>query len=245
MPHNAWQTELDDAVDRLFDRMVEVRRRLHSQPEPSGDERKTSLYLYQLLGDEGFDVRMGPEGCGVIADLPRAADCGGPLVALRADIDALHIHEKNDVEYASRFPGVMHACGHDAHTAIALGAILSLKRLSDGALPRPLPLRGIFQPAEETCLGAKSMVEVGAVDGVGAVFAVHVDPGRKLGRIGVRAGVMTANCDEMQVSIVGRGGHAARPHEAIDPIAAAAQLINALYLFIPFPGRPTARMWWW
>lgn len=232
---DSWQHDLDRQVDGRYDRMVEIRRRLHMYPEASGDEQQTSLYLYQLLGDEGFDVRMGPDGHGVLADSPTAADQAvRGTIALRADIDALHIHDAKDVEYRSQHDGVMHACGHDAHTAIVLGALCTLNDLRDaGRLPWDVCLRGIFQPAEETCVGAMEMIRVGALDGVDAILATHMDPARRLGRIGIRAGAFTANSDEVRVNIVGRGGHAARPHEASDPIAAAAQLINSLYLFIP------------
>lgn len=235
MSSSNWQNELDAAIDRRFDRMVEIRRHMHAHPEVSGHERETSLYLYQLLGDEGLTVRMGPEGHGVVADLPiDEGEEAEAKIALRADIDALRIHDDKSVEYRSRNEGVMHACGHDAHSATVFGAITSLGELREAnRLPWEVPLRGIFQPAEETTQGAKQMIEIGALDGVEAILALHVDPSRQAGGIGLRDGVMTANCDDMQVDIFGRGGHAARPHEANDPIAAAAQLINALYLFIP------------
>jgi len=155
-------------------------------------------------------------------------------VALRADIDALRIHDAKQVEYRSQNTGVMHACGHDAHTAAMFGALTAVKRVSErGEIPWSVSVRGIFQPAEETCAGAKQMIEVGALDDVSSVIALHVDPTRQVGRIGIRDGILTANCDEMHIHITGRGGHAARPHEANDPIAAAAQLVNALYLYIP------------
>lgn len=227
--------QLDCLIERRFERMVALRRHLHMNPELSGRERETSLHLYQLLGDEGFEVSMGHEGCGVVADLSPAG-CGGSqrLIALRADIDALRIHDAKAVPYRSRCPGVMHACGHDVHTASVFGALGALKDLGrEGLLPPGLCIRGIFQPAEETCEGATRMIGVGAIDAVDAILAIHVDPSRPVGCIGFRVGVLTANCDEMQIIITGRGGHAARPHEASDPIAASAQLINALYHFIP------------
>jgi len=230
-----WREQLDRAIENRFGQMVSVRRRLHARPEPSGREYQTSLYLYQMLSDEGFEVWMGPEGRGVIADPAVTAD-GNPagMIALRADIDALQIQDLKECEYRSRNPGVMHACGHDAHTAAVFGAITALSdEQAAGSLPWPVRLRGIFQPSEETSVGAREMIQAGALQDVQAILAIHVDPTRPVGRVGLRVGVLTASCVAMRVRIVGRGGHTARPHEASDPIAAAAQLINSLYLFIP------------
>lgn len=227
-----WRESLDRTVDEQFDALVQLRRHLHAHPEPSGEERDTTLHLYQLLGDLGFTLQMGPEGCGLIADARGSAD--GKAVALRADIDALRIHDAKQVDYRSQNDGVMHACGHDAHATTIFGALTAIKQLADKAeLPWSVPLRGIFQPAEETCAGAEQMIDAGALENVSSVVAIHVDPQRLVGRIGLCSGVFTANCDEMHVRIKGLGGHAARPHEANDPIAAAAQLVNALYLYIP------------
>ncbi|MBC8356919.1 MAG: amidohydrolase [Planctomycetes bacterium] len=227
-----WRESLDRAIDERFSQLVEIRRHLHTHPELSGQERDTSLYLYQLLGDLGFAVQMGPEGCGLIAD--NDSDSAKSRVALRADIDALHIQDAKQVDYCSQAEGVMHACGHDAHTATVFGAIAALKALQESNdLPWDVSFRGIFQPAEETCAGATAMINAGALEHITSIIAVHMDPTRQVGHVGFRAGVLTANCDEMEITIDGRGGHAARPHEASDPIAAAAQLVNALYLFIP------------
>lgn len=230
-----WAGELDRLLDARFPRMVELRRQLHAHPEVSGQEFQTSLLLYQQLGDWGFQVRLGPEGRGVIADLGVASRDSPPaMFALRADIDALRIHDEKSVAYRSQVEGTMHACGHDGHTAIVAGALAAIADLwQQGALPFTPSLRGIFQPAEETCEGALQMIEAGALEGVGAILATHLDPTRAVGRIGIRGGVFTANCDQMKIAIHGRGGHAARPHEARDPITAAAQLINWLYLQIP------------
>ena len=230
-----WEQEIDRAIDERFDSMRSLRQHMHRFPEVSGQERETSLYLYQMLGDAGFDVRMGPDGRGVIADTavgenPDAID----LLALRADIDALRIHDEKVVPYRSQVDGVMHACGHDCHSAIAVTTLTALWQLhQQQMLPWPIRLRGIFQPSEETAEGAREMIGVGAIEDVSAVLALHVDPTRKLGTIGLRSGALTAASDEIEFHILGRGGHAARPHEASDPIAAAAQLVNALYLFIP------------
>jgi amidohydrolase len=155
-------------------------------------------------------------------------------MAVRADIDALRIQDQKTTAYRSTVPEVMHACGHDAHTATAFGALTALNRLEcDHALPWPVTWRGIFQPAEETSQGARAMIAAGALKDVAAIISLHVDPSRPAGTIGVRPGVFTASCDEIRVTVQGRGGHAARPHESNDPIAAAAQLISTLYQFVP------------
>ena len=231
----AWFNTIQTAVDNRFDDMVSVRRHLHAHPELSGHEHDTSLFLYRKLTESSFGVRIGPESRGVIVDHCDPRDKNPTaLLALRADIDALRIQDQKTVEYCSQNPGVMHACGHDAHTAICLGTLLAIQDLAcDDALPWPVHLRGIFQPAEETCAGAKEMIAAGAIESVDAILSLHVDPTRRVGRVGIREGVLTANCDAMSIRITGRGGHAARPHEASDPIAAGAQLINSLYMFVP------------
>ena len=232
-PDDVRLLELDRLLNDLFPRMVALRRRLHAHPEPSGEERETSLRIYQLLQEAGYRVRMGPDGCGVLADEPELDGSVGRL-ALRADLDALRIHDEKTCDYRSRRAGVMHACGHDSHTATLFGALAALRQLYDrGVLEQPAPVRGLFQPAEETCVGASAMIEVGAMDGVQAILAAHMDPSRPVGAIGLREGVLTANCDEVRFRVEGRGGHAARPHEASDPIAAAANLIHALYQYLP------------
>jgi len=227
-----WKTELDQAVDRHFEDMVKVRRQLHSHPEPSGEEHETTLFLYQFFGDRDCRVEMGPEGRGTIVD--RSGNGKAPRVAMRADIDALRIQDRKQVPYCSKRPGIMHACGHDAHTATVVGAVLCLQDLeARGALPCEVSWRAVFQPSEETATGANEMIQAGALTDVKAIFATHVDPSRLIGHIGMRSGVLTANCDDMEIVVRGRGGHAARPHEANDPIATAAQLISTLYLFVP------------
>lgn len=228
----AWQAKLDAAVDQGVERMVALRRHLHMHPEPSGEELQTSLHLYQLFADEGLRVKMGPEGCGVIVD-GRQRD-GDRCIAVRGDCDALRIQDEKRVDYHSRVPQVMHACGHDVHTASVFGAISAIDVLDrSGELPWPVKWRAIFQPSEETGDGAESMIDTGALQGVDAIVALHVDPTRQAGTVGVRPGVFTASCDMLRVTIHGRGGHAARPHESVDPIAAAAQLISTLYQFVP------------
>ena len=227
-----WQQQLDATIDRSVGEMVGLRRHLHRHPEPSGEELQTSLHLYQLFSAAGLPVRMGPEGCGVVVD--SRSQGSQQRIAVRADCDALRIQDEKPAEYHSRVPQVMHACGHDVHTATVYGAISALDQLERaGELPWPVTWRGIFQHAEETSDGAASMIRAGALKDVDAIVALHVDPTRPAGTIGVRPGVFTASCDRMRVTVRGCGGHAARPHESVDPIAAAAQLISTLYQFIP------------
>lgn len=232
--HNGWAKQLDKYIDAQFERMVQVRRHLHAYPELSGQEVQTTRYLGDHLSESKLSVQPAPNGCGLIVDFDHGADTTGRRIAIRADIDALAIQDAKSVDYRSRVAGVMHACGHDAHTATVYGTTLGLLAASEaGVLPWPVRYRAIFQPAEETNLGALQMVEAGALKGVQALLAVHMDPSRQVGSIGVRPGALTADCDEMIIDIHGRGGHASRPHESRDPIAAAAQLINAIYLFVP------------
>lgn len=229
-----WRSHLEKAISRQIPQIIALRRHMHRNPEPSGEEHRTSMHLYQLLDGLGYRVRLGPEGCGVLADVKGEPDRAETLLAIRADIDALRIQDEKTVDYRSARQGVMHACGHDAHSAIAIGAFAAIAELDDeGVLPFRPRIRGVFQPAEETCEGAKLMISAGALDQVEAIIALHMDPTRRVGRIGLRSGVLTANCDEMIITVHGRGGHAARPHETRDPISAAAQLLNWLYLQIP------------
>ncbi|MEM9185034.1 MAG: amidohydrolase [Planctomycetota bacterium] len=228
----SFRQRIDQVVDEHFDQLVALRRHLHAHPEPSGEELQTSLHLYQLIGDRGLPVRMGPEGRGLLVD--SRDQSAGKRIGIRGDIDALRIHDGKSVGYGSTREGVMHACGHDAHTACTVGAVLALDTLAEeGALPRPVTWRGVLQPAEETATGAAEMVEAGAVDGVASIFALHVDPRLATGAIGVRPGVLTAYAEMMRIDVRGSGGHAARPHESQDPIAAAAQLISTIYQFVP------------
>lgn len=228
-----WKTRLDAALAARTDDMVALRRHLHMNPEPSGEEDATSLHLYQELSGLGMDVKLGPEGKGVLVDSTGdAAD--RPRIAARADIDALRIQDQKDVPYRSHKPGLMHACGHDAHTAMLFTAVACLHELAQRReLPWPVRWRGIFQPSEETASGAVQMIAAGAMEDVDAVLGLHVDPTRQTGQIGLRVGTMTAACDAIRLEVRGRGGHAARPHESNDPIAAAAQLVSTLYQFVP------------
>jgi amidohydrolase len=219
---------IETTLTKLAPEISRVRRHLHRNPELSGEEVATTRFLAQCLSDEGIPHRIAQDGKGIItetfADIPNA-----PTIALRADIDALPIQEQNDVDYRSARPGVMHACGHDAHTAILLGTTIALHQT--GHLP--VAWKSIFQPSEETGHGALGLVKQGAVDGVAAIVALHVDPNREVGYLGVTPGPRTAFCQDFTIRIVGRGGHGARPSATVDPIAVAAQLVTLIYQAIP------------
>ena len=233
----AARTDWEEAVDAealgIEADVVDVRRRLHMEPEPSGEEFGSVETLRSRFETAGVNCRVVPARNGLLVDGPHAVE-GVSRIAFRADLDALRLHDGKTVAYRSRRDGVMHACGHDAHTAIAAGVVLLLQRLDrQGALPWPVAWRAIFQPSEETASGAVEMMEQGALEDVSKVFALHVDPSRRVGTVGVRDGALTASCDELLIRATGRGGHAARPHESQDPIAASAQLLTAIYSLIP------------
>ncbi len=209
------------------ERAIELRHDIHKHPEIRYEEVRTAGVVRDeltALGIEHVDNLAG--GTGVLAHLP-----GGPgtPVALRADMDALPITERTGKPYASVNPGVMHACGHDAHTAMLLGAARVLKDLD---LPRPVTL--VFQPAEEGGAGGKRMVEDGALNGtllgpkVEEIFGLHGWPDAPLGTVGTIPGPMLASTDEISIRITGAQGHAAMPHQSTDPIVAAAHVVTAL-----------------
>lgn len=227
-----WEAALDAGARDIDREVVEIRRRLHAEPEPSGEEFGSVEMLRSRFQAAGISCRVVPARNGLLVDGPSAE--GAPRIAFRADLDALRLHDAKTVAYRSRRDGVMHACGHDAHTAIAAGAVLLLERLErQGALPWPVAWRAIFQPAEETAVGAIAMVQLGALQDVCDIFALHVDPSRRVGTAGVRDGALTASYDQLRIRATGKGGHGARPHESQDPIAASAQLLTAIYSLIP------------
>ncbi|MGW2023008.1 amidohydrolase [Streptomyces decoyicus] len=210
------------------------RRDLHMHPELGNQEFRTTAALKERLERAGLRPRVLAIGTGLICDIgtPDATADGAalaavparPLLALRADIDALPIPDTKNVDYASTIPGRAHACGHDVHTSVVLGAGLVLAGLARaGALPRPVRL--IFQPAEEVLPGgASDAIESGALEGVGRILAVHCDPRVDAGRIGIRTGAITSACDRLEVGLDGPGGHTARPHLTTDMVTAASRV---------------------
>jgi amidohydrolase len=226
---NAVLRRVDAQLRELAPQLSQIRRHFHQHPELSGKEYSTTEYLHRRLTAARIPHRVAAGGRGIITDIIRTPDVKTPVVAIRADIDALPINEENKVPYRSGAPGVMHACGHDAHTAILLGTTLALYR----ARPLPISWRSIFQPSEETGRGAREMVGQGALKGVDGIIALHVDPNLATGKVAVTPGPRTAFCQDFTIEIKGRGGHGARPHTTVDPIAIAAHLITLIYQAIP------------
>ncbi len=214
------------ALDELALQLIGFRRDLHQDPELSLQEYRTTAYIARQLESEGIRIRLGAGGRGVIAEAGKPA--GDRLIALRADCDALPIHETTGAGYGSRQPGIMHACGHDAHTAMLLAALIALHRTETA-----YPVRAIFQPAEEGGDGALGMIADGALEGVSSIVALHVDPNNPVGTVAAVPGMQTASCQDFVITVKGRGGHAARPHLTIDPIAVAASLVTQIYQAIP------------
>jgi amidohydrolase len=208
----------------LVERLTRIRRDIHRRPELSNHEVETTALLRRELRASGVaGIRpIGPTG--IVADIPLAGD--GPVVVVRADMDALPITEEASVPFRSQVPGVMHACGHDAHSAMALGvAVVAQERLA----PLPGTLRVIFQPAEETePLGGRAVVQGGHLDGVAAAIALHVDPDTPVGQVGLRSGPTMASSDEFAITVRGRSSHAGWPQEGADAIAAASAVVQEL-----------------
>lgn len=232
---NQWEPTVDRQIASLESRLIEIRRHLHAHPEPAREERETSRFIAAQLAVAGLEARLCRDGLGVVAEvvLGRPTD-DAPRIALRADLDALRIQDTKTTSYASQHPGLCHACGHDAHATMVLGAALCAAGCAHNHPDSPgVRLRFLFQPAEETSEGARWLVEQGAVEGVDAILGIHVDPERPLGTVGIRYGTLTANCDEVVITVEGKGGHSARPHHTLDPIAAAAQVVCSLYQFLP------------
>lgn len=205
------------------ERLVEIRRHLHQHPELSGEEVETTAYITSLLKQAGVKITDSGLKTGVIAEI--GGQQGGPVIALRADIDALPIQEETGLPYASLYPGRMHACGHDFHTAALLGAVYQLKE-QESALSGTV--RFLFQPAEEKAKGAQQIIAAGGLDRVRAVIGMHNKPDLPVGTLGIKAGPLMAAADGFAVSIRGFGTHAAVPEAGIDPIVAASHIVTAL-----------------
>jgi len=208
---------------KIREEIIAWRRDFHMHPELGYEEERTSKIVEEHLREWGYTIKR--VGTGIIADIGN----GEKKIALRADMDALPVQEENDVPYKSRIPGKMHACGHDAHTAMLLGAA---KIIAEHKEELPNKVRLIFQPAEEGGNGALKMIEGGGLEGVDAIFGLHIWMELPSGIVGIREGPFMAGVGRFDVEIEGKGGHGASPHETIDPVPIAAQAILAFQTII-------------
>lgn len=217
-------------ANALHDQVRTWRRDIHRHPELAFQEHRTAGLVNSTLIDLGIDTETEVAKTGVVGHIKGDS---GPLVGLRADMDALPIQEVNGTEFDSTNPGVMHACGHDSHTAMLLGAATILKGFADeGRLPGNVRL--FFQPSEENQdeegkSGGRRMVEEGVVHGVDALFGIHVGPGQPVGQVSTRSGSLLAAADRFKVEVIGSGGHGAVPHQTNDPILLASYVITAIH----------------
>jgi amidohydrolase len=212
---------LSPDVQAVGPELVALRRDLHAHPELAFAEHRTAARVAEFLAGSGLEIRTGVGGTGVLASEPGA---GGRTVLLRVDLDALPILEQGKAPYVSRNPGVMHACGHDGHTAMGAAAARVLARRTG----RPGRVRVVFQPAEEGEGGAQAVLRDGVLDGVDLVLGVHLWNELPVGTLGVKPGPLMAAVDRLRVVVRGQGGHGAIPHRARDPIVAAAHVVTAL-----------------
>ena len=212
-------------AERIKDQLIHWRRDLHMHPELAFEETRTAARVIDEMQAMNYRVRAHVGRTGVVAEL----GTGRPIIAIRADMDALPIQEQNDVPYASQVPGVMHACGHDAHVACALGAASLLREQGFTGT-----VRFLFQPAEEKededdVSGAPRMIQDAAMENLNAIIALHVDSSVAVGDVGLIAGPASAGVDTLYATILGRGGHGSRPESTVDPIYIASHVVLALY----------------
>ena len=211
-------------IDEINKQVITIRQDLHAHPELSGHEEHTKYLVKGILEASGYEIKESDKHFGLIADLK--VDENAKTVAIRADMDALPIEEQTGKPYASKEKGIMHACGHDSHTAIALGTAIAMATHKDDL---PGNIRFIFQPSEESKEGGSvEMIEDGALEGVSGIFGLHAYPYLNSGEIGYKYGVMMASADIFTIEIFGKSAHGARPHEGVDAILVTSMIVNSL-----------------
>ncbi|WP_018781465.1 M20 peptidase aminoacylase family protein [Bacillus sp. 95MFCvi2.1] len=214
-------------TNQLTEKLISIRRHLHQYPELSYEETETTKAIQNWLNEANITIISSNLKTGVIAEV--SGDKNGPIIVLRADIDALPIHEETNLSYASKNPGKMHACGHDFHTASILGAAYLLKE-NESSLNGTV--RFIFQAAEESGDGACKVIEAGHLENVQAIFGMHNKPDLPVGTIGIKDGPLMAGVDRFEIEIQGVGTHAAVPDAGVDPIVASSQIVMALQTIV-------------
>ncbi|MFC1843767.1 M20 family metallopeptidase [Thermodesulfobacteriota bacterium] len=222
---------------KLIEWMQNIRRTIHQYPELANEEKRTQKFICEKLQELDIPYRTEGLHTGIVATIgPSISNDSdkAPCVALRADLDALPLEEKTELSFTSKVPGVMHACGHDGHVAMLLGAASMLSRTE---LPGKVVL--LFQPAEESGDGALAMIDDGAFAGVQAIFAGHIDRHFNVGQIAAEPGLICAYTDKFEIKISGRGGHAARPHETVDAIVVASLLVMSIQTLVSRETNPS------
>lgn len=228
MKINIYQ-HIREKASAIFEKVKIYRQHMHMHPELSYHEIETMRFVSQTLSDLGIEHTTGIGGTGVVALIKNDQHNNDtPCIALRADLDALPIQEENEIAYRSRVDGVMHACGHDVHSAILLGTAEILQSLKADL---PYPVKLIFQPGEEKNPGGATLMIADNVlhaPEVKEMYALHVFPEMEVGKVGFRQGLYMASCDEIHLTIHGKGGHGANPHQCIDPIVIGANIVTHL-----------------
>jgi amidohydrolase len=227
----------EEIRDNFGEDIVSLRREIHREPELGFDTKKTAEKVLDALEGLPLEVETGLAENGIVATLK--GEGGGPTVALRADMDALPIQEETDLPFASEEDGKMHACGHDGHTSMLVGAV---RALSQDHLRERLngSVKFIFQPAEEGGGGGRVMVEEGVAESVSSIFALHLWPGLPFGKAATKAGPIMAAADAFEMRVKGKGGHGAMPHLTTDAVAIAAQIVTALQTIVSREVNPVA-----
>ncbi|WP_066891291.1 amidohydrolase [Clostridium nigeriense] len=213
--------------NELINTLIKYRRELHENPELSMKEYETTKRIKRWLSDYNIKILDLPLKVGVVAEIEGGYE--GPIIALRADIDALPIVEGTNLDFTSKNFGVMHACGHDFHTAAILGAAILINENKSKLHGK---VRIIFQPAEENAKGANIIVESGALENVEAIFGMHNKPDLPVGTIGVKEGSLMASVDRFEIDVIGIGGHAGIPEKTIDPIIVASEIVTGLQTIV-------------
>lgn len=224
-------------VDQNFDKLVSIRRHLHSHPELSFEEKETSEYVKSILDDAGITYTSGWAGYGIVAEIRGKYE--GKTMAVRADMDALPIEENSTKPYVSKNKGIMHACGHDVHTTSLLGLAIVLSEMRDSFSGK---VRLIFQPGEEKLPGGASiMIEEGVLkDPIpDLIIGLHVHPPLEVGKVGFKSGLYMASADEIYLTVKGKGGHAGLPQDCVDPIVLTSEIILALQTIVSRKATPT------
>ena len=237
MKHPDLKARIDATAARVSPGLVELRKKLHQHPELAFEEHETAKVVKGFLEKLGLSVKAGVGKTGVVAVLQGGRP--GRTIGVRADMDALPIHEQTGLPFASRLPGRMHACGHDVHTVIALGVAAALAEMKDRLQGR---IKFIFQPAEETLSGARAMIADGVLQepDLDLILGYHNWPAVQAGRVGYNTGAVTSAADAFDITLKGRDGHGAHPHLAVDALAAGAHFVSQLQTVVSREVKPVS-----